>query len=463
MPARGIPRLPFRNQPRPFERRLLIVLVLFSLVPTLVLLGLGAFLVSEAVYITGAPAAWERAAGTGVELIRAAEVSGDPALEQAAAQHREELSASLTQARRWEFLLRRSIAMLPVVTLLLGLLLGWLALRAARGMARGMASPIHELVEWAGRVARGEPLPEQPETASARDEFGVLRDAFRTMTAELAASRQRALEAERMRTWVSMARQVAHELKNPLTPMRLAVHTLQRGVQPSNAAHSEALEVIAAEAERLDELARAFAQFGRLPEGPPSEIDLAEMLEYLLRSHLPSEMPHRLLAPPDLPRIHGHHDALNRAFANLILNAADAMEGRRGSLQVKLALLPGQDAVEIRFLDSGPGIPPEQLERIWEPDFSTKRRGTGLGLALVRQTAHAHGGRAWARNRPEGGAEFRVVLPVESLQSSVVSRQSEQQPQTTEGVVDPTSAAFAPKEGEISARSEESALRATED
>jgi signal transduction histidine kinase len=69
------------------------------------------------------------------------------------------------------------------------------------------------------------------------------------------------------------------------------------------------------------------------------------------------------------------------------------------------------DGVEVRVLDTGPGIPPENLERIWEPDFSTKARGTGLGLALVRTTVQAHGGGVWARNRPEGGAEFKVFLP----------------------------------------------------
>lgn len=413
MPARGVPRFVGRLRSRSFERRLLIVLVLFSLLPTVALLGLGAFMVSEAVWITGAPAAWERAAASGGELIRAAEVSDDPALADAAARHRDELSASLTQARRWEFLLTRAIAALPLVTLLLGALLGWLALRAARGMARGLASPIHQLVDWAGRVARGEPLPpDGPDAAAASDEFGVLRTAFRTMTAELAASRQRALEAERMRTWVSMARRVAHELKNPLTPMRLAVRTLQRSAPEADAAGREALEVIAAEADRLDEMARAFAQFGRLPEGPPSEIDLGEMLEYLLRTHLPPGVDRRLTSPPDLPHLLGHHDALGRAFANLILNAADAVDPERGRVMVELHLRPEEGAVEVRLLDDGPGIPAEHLERIWEPDFSTRARGTGLGLALVRQTAHAHGGAASARNRPEGGAEFRIVLPL---------------------------------------------------
>lgn len=412
-----MPRRDPRRISHSFERRLLVVLVLFSLLPALVLLGLGAYAVSQAVLITGAPAAWERVGASGGELIRLAEAAGDPALAEAAARHRDELSASLTQARRWEFLLSRALALLPVATLGLGVLLGWLALRAARGMARGLAAPIHELVDWSGRVARGEPLP--PPTAEAaedRSEFAVLRAAFRTMSAELAASRQRALEAERMRTWVSMARRVAHELKNPLTPMRLAVHTLQRGATAASAAEREALEVLAAEAERLDELARAFAEFGRLPEGPPSEVDLVEMLQYLLRSHLPEGVAHRLLAPVELPRVRGHYDALARAFANLILNAADAVQAAHGagggSVTVKLRPLGEGEAVEVRVLDNGSGIAPEHLERIWEPDFSTKSRGTGLGLALVRQTAQAHGGGAWARNRPEGGAEFRVVLPV---------------------------------------------------
>jgi signal transduction histidine kinase len=401
-----------------FERRLLLVLTLFALLPTITLLGVGAFAASEAVLLTGSPAAWERVADSGGELIRVAEASGDAALAAVARQHREELSSSLTQARRWEYLLSRGMAVLPLFTLGVAAFLGWLALRAARGMARGMTAPIRELVDWSGRVARDEPLPadsaDEPYEAS---EFAVLREAFRLMSAELAVSRQKALEAERMKTWVTMARSVAHELKNPLTPMRLAVHTLSRSGRAMSAVEQEALDVITAESGRLDELARSFGQFGRLPEGPPSEIDLREMLEYLLRSHLPEEVSHRLLAPMDLPRIEGHYDALSRAFVNLILNALDAVqsldgERPRGNITVKVRLRQEDRAVEVRVLDNGPGMPVDMIERIWEPDFTTKSRGTGLGLALVRQTVEAHGGRVVARNRPEGGAEFIVILPV---------------------------------------------------
>jgi len=336
----------------------------------------------------------------------------DPALAEAAARHRDELSSSLTQARRWEFLLSRAIAALPAVTLGLALLLGWLALRAARGISSGLAAPIRELAEWAARVGRGEPLPAVAVSrADDADEFGALREAFRHMDAELAESRRRELEAERARTWVAMARRVAHELKNPLTPMRLAVHALRRGGSALDGPRAEAVEVIAAEADRLDEMARAFAQFGRLPEGPPSDVDLPEMLDYLLRTHLPPAVDRRLVAEPGLPLVRGHHEALSRAFANLILNAGEAV-GEAGGEVVVEARRSGPAAVEVLVTDSGPGISADPPDRIWEPDFSTRTRGTGLGLALVRQTVQAHGGSATARNRAVGGAEFRVLLPL---------------------------------------------------
>jgi signal transduction histidine kinase len=106
----------------------------------------------------------------------------------------------------------------------------------------------------------------------------------------------------------------------------------------------------------------------------------------------------------------GHHDALSRAFANLLLNAGEVVsQAGRGAVTVEVGEAEGE--VEVRVLDDGPGIAPENVERVWEPDFTTKARGTGLGLALVRQTVQAHGGRVWARNRPEGGAEFGVALP----------------------------------------------------
>jgi two-component system nitrogen regulation sensor histidine kinase NtrY len=397
------------THPRTFRRRVRLTLVLFSLAPTLLLSALGAYAVSEALAVTDSIATWDRVAASGRDLLQRAEASHDPALVAAAREHRAELSESVMQARRWEYLVRHALTLIPLAAVVICLLLVWLARRAARGMASELSRPVGELVEWSGRVARREPLPPpDPDEERATAEFAVLRDAFRAMVTELETSRARELEAERMRTWIGMARRVAHELKNPLTPMRLAIRTLERSL-PRDEAEREAREVIMAEAERLEELARAFAQFGRLPEGPTSEIDLRELLDYLLRTHLPPEASPRLRAPVDLPPVRGHYDALSRAFANLLLNAGDAVGEGTGNVSVVMRAVDG--AVEVRVLDSGPGIPAENLERIWEPDFSTKARGTGLGLALVKQTVQAHGGRVGARNRPEGGAEFRVLLP----------------------------------------------------
>jgi signal transduction histidine kinase len=202
---------------------------------------------------------------------------------------------------------------------------------------------------------------------------------------------------------------VAHELKNPLTPMRFALRTLQRGA-PDGPEAREALEVMEAESARLEELARTFAQLGRMPEGPPSDVDLRELLDYLLRTHLPPQVASSLDAPDGLPCVHGHHDALSRAFANLLLNAGEVVSAAGGG-GVRVEVRQAGAEVEVRVLDDGPGIRPEHVERVWEPDFTTKSRGTGLGLALVRQTVQAHGGRVWARNRSGGGAEFGVALP----------------------------------------------------
>jgi signal transduction histidine kinase len=231
------------------------------------------------------------------------------------------------------------------------------------------------------------------------------------MAERLAEGRRQALEAERLRGVTEMARRVAHEIKNPLTPLLLAARQARALAAHGRAdAVAEALAVIEREAERLDAMAREFAQLGRLPEGPTSEIDLREMLEELLKTDLPDTVEGRLDAPGDLPRVRGHLAALTRAFRNLLGNAVEAL-GDRPDGRVEVTLRARDGAVEIVVTDNGPGIPEEQRGRIWDPDFTTKRRGTGLGLALVRQTVEAHGGSVELR-AIERGASFVVRLPL---------------------------------------------------
>ncbi|HSE28614.1 MAG TPA: ATP-binding protein, partial [Gemmatimonadales bacterium] len=147
----------------------------------------------------------------------------------------------------------------------------------------------------------------------------------------------------------------------------------------------------------------------RMPEGPASEVDVGELLAELARTSLPAGMSARVHVAPGTPRILGRYDPLRRAFANLLRNAAEAMNGT-GAVEVDVAPAP-EGGVNVRLRDHGPGVDPGLRERIFDPYVTTKAEGTGLGLALVRQTVDAHGGRIRLEDTTGGGATFVVHLP----------------------------------------------------
>jgi signal transduction histidine kinase len=383
-------------------------LLALTVAPSLILLAVGGWALAGSLDLTGSVGPWEEVAESGRVLVDTVEPS-DSIEAAAIARHREALSSSLTQARRWEFLGARLARAMPWLVLAVALALVTLAYAATRQLARQLAQPIEDLVNLAERLGREEPLP--PRTARSIYEVRVLDETLREAAAELDEARDRALVAERLRVWGELARRVAHEMKNPLTPLRFAAHRLSQleGGPPLD----EAVEVIDQEVGRLEELATQFRSLGRPPEGPATEIDMAELLSSLLRTDAP-DVAHSVHSPPDLPPILGHYDALFRAFRNLVRNALDATEGEaERRVDVALAVVEDDafDWVEVRIRDNGSGLPPEGAERIFEPDFSTKTRGTGLGLAVVRQAVSADGGTIGARNAGRG-AEFVVRLPV---------------------------------------------------
>ena len=256
---------------------------------------------------------------------------------------------------------------------------------------------------------------------------------MREMSSQLELGRARALEAERAAALREAARQVAHELKNPLTPIRFAVERLRREAPASLA---ETVDVLAVESRRLEEMARSFALFGRLPEGPRASVDLGELARYTARATVPPEgtQDERLSGvrvdvdvADDVPMVEGHHDALARALSNVMLNAVDACRAvanagdARIGVRVRRTVLNGRDSVEISVSDTGCGIPRDQLARIWEPYVTTKPGGTGLGLAIARQTVLAHDGAVSAESTIGRGTEIRFVLPVDGKQNGGAS------------------------------------------
>jgi signal transduction histidine kinase len=393
-----VPILSFRN-------RILLALLLLGALPS-------AFL-SAALVVTllrGNPARSSQAAlapvrTSGKALLEALDTTKlNPREHRALHDHVRALNTSLTLSRRGFFYVRYRTIGVALVVSVLGVLLLYAAILLARSFSKQLATPIDELVGWMGRIRRRDPLPPE-EVRRGAPEFAVLQTALRETAASLELARSSELESERLRAFREVARRVAHEMKNPLTPVRFAIGQLGRSNLPDQ---QEALEVLRAETARLEQLARDFANLGRLPEGPAAEVDLGELLGELLHTSVPPEMRHSLQVKDGTPHIVGHYDPLRRAFGNLIRNAVEA-SGGKGTIEVFIS--PDGEGVRVAIADHGPGVSLSLRTRIFEPYVTDKVEGTGLGLAIVKQAVELHHGTVEVSQTQGGGATFIVRLP----------------------------------------------------
>jgi two-component system, NtrC family, nitrogen regulation sensor histidine kinase NtrY len=396
-----------------YRTRLFLILSLFALVPAAMLTVLWGVTIGSALPIVTGRAGWDSVAATGRRAIAAAESAPlDRAQRAAFREHARELDVSLEQAERFNYLVRRGAEVIVLSSVVVLAAIGFGASRVAGHLSRQLSRPIDELVDWTELIRKGEQLPSAPRRRGA-PEFEILRQRLKMAAVALDLGRQRAIEAERLRAFRESARQVAHELKNPLTPIRFAIDRLRRGSPPEL---TEAVEVLATETERLERTARSFAQFGRMPEGQPSQIDVGELVRYAATATVPPTMTLELDVADELPMILGYHDALAGAVSNVLLNAVDACEGK-GTLAVRVSesSLQGGRAVRIAIEDNGPGIGSQQLKRIWEPYVTNKAGGTGLGLAIARQAVWAHDGSVSAHSDIGTGTRIEFILPVDTV------------------------------------------------
>ncbi|HZK77259.1 MAG TPA: histidine kinase dimerization/phospho-acceptor domain-containing protein, partial [Gemmatimonadaceae bacterium] len=304
------------NQLR-YRTRLIVILFLFAIVPAALLTLLWGGTMRSTISLVGGRSAWESVAETGQRAIAAVRTAPlTPAARQAVDAHEHELRSSLEQARRFSFLAGRSMRIVTAVALLALIAFAIAASRVAGHLSRQMSRPLVEIVGWTEMIGRGEDLPPRDaKVARGAPEFATLRDRMREMADAIDAGRKRAAEAERLKAYRESARRVAHELKNPLTPIRFAIDRLRRESPPNL---RDTIDVLAVESARLERIARAFAEFGRLPEGPVSEIDIAELVRHAA-SAVSSAVDVEVTAPDNLPRVFGHHDALAGALSNVIL------------------------------------------------------------------------------------------------------------------------------------------------
>jgi signal transduction histidine kinase len=387
-----------------FRHRILLILICLGAVPTAVAIFGWAFTVRSTTPAAGALRSIEAVGASGRVLIQSLDSTKLTPLERRAlADHADKLNSAIGRFQRVDTFGRYYYAGLGLVVLLVGAAFLYTSVRVGGHLSRQLSRPIEELIGWTAHIRRMEALPPDRPRRGA-PEFEALRTALREMATALEQGRAREIEAERLRAFRETARRVAHEMRNPLTPIRLAVAQLARSAAPPQ---REAIEVLVAESGRLEQLAREFTEFGRLPEGPAAPVDLAELLADLARTSVPPTMHVSLALDPALPTLLGHYDPLRRAFGNIIRNAVEACEARG---QIDLAARPEDGMIRIEIGDHGPGVAPDLAGRLFDPYVTGKSGGTGLGLALAKQTIEMHQGTIAFQATPGGGATFVVRM-----------------------------------------------------
>jgi len=296
-----------------------------------------------------------------------------------------------------------------LVSLLVAVLTG-LALGVAAALARSMSRPLGELAAGFERIAGGD-LGARITPSGAR-ELRTLGESFNLMTARLEAARDSLKQAEREAAWREVARRLAHEFKNILTPMALALDRLDSRADAVAAEHRSAVRDSLALLERgvdqLTRLAEQFSQYARLPDPRFESLDLTEVARAGASMQAQEGVAVEVQPGPPL-LVRGDSLLLSRAVHNLLLNACEASpDGGRVEVRTFAA---GEQAV-LEIVDRGPGVPEAMRDRVFEPYVSTKRRSSGLGLSLVRDIAGQHHGTVTLENREGGGACARLALPL---------------------------------------------------
>lgn len=298
-------------------------------------------------------------------------------------------------------------------TLLLATLIGLVsAVLLSVLVARRLVQPILDLEQHTRRLAEGH-LDARLDW-SRRDEFGDLARGFDRMAGDLSASRAQAMTAQKEAAWREMARQVAHEIKNPLTPISLSIGLLRRA-RAENSPEAETIlertmDLTERQVAAMRDIASDFHSFaGHHKEQVP--VDVGEVLDEVLTLHAAwaQELGVTIHRKGTTGTVLADRGELHRALVNLVSNALEASE-EGGTLEASCQVLG--DEVELTLLDSGRGLEAEQAQHLFEPYFTTRSSGTGLGLAIVRRVVEDLGGRVTLENRGDRrGALARVVLP----------------------------------------------------
>ncbi len=307
----------------------------------------------------------------------------------------------------------RAIGALRAATLVLAVLCVAIAVILGVFWSTQVSKPVERLAAFAGQVAEGswdEPL----HLRSVR-ELETLVEALDRMRRDLSAYREKLVVSERHAAWSQMARAVAHEVKNPLTPIAISIADLKRSYEQKRPDFPEILDqaarTIADEVETLKRLLQEFSEFARFPAPRLAPCAVSEILADLAALHAREIAEGRLaIDPPSEPlELSADRGQLRQALLNLILNGLDAA-GVAGTVTLSAAR-SGRDAL-LLVRDSGRGLAPEERARLFVPGFTTKTHGSGLGLTIVERIVSEHGGSIAVETAPGQGTTFQIRLPL---------------------------------------------------
>ncbi|HAK59917.1 MAG TPA: hypothetical protein DCO77_05975 [Nitrospiraceae bacterium] len=283
-------------------------------------------------------------------------------------------------------------------------------------------SLFRKLEQGKGRAEEVISLPVRGRTLTLRMRITTLRDSSGTMSVITFNDLTELLRAQKSETWQDVARKIAHEVKNPLTPIKLSAERLRKkfseGSPDFDAVFEECSMTIVQQADGLKKLLNEFSEYARMPRSNPLAGPLAPVIDSMIQMYAGTYRNIEFVkdVPADLPDVLLDQEQMQRVFLNLFVNAIEAMDGN-GKIWVTVRLA-SEGMVRIEVLDEGPGISEEDMPRVFEPYFSSKKRGGGLGLAIVERVIADHNGSIHVEQRKPRGARIVIELPTVSWTGS---------------------------------------------
>lgn len=284
-------------------------------------------------------------------------------------------------------------------------------------LSNQLTRPLKRIRQGLNKISRGDMQNEVPVTS--RDEIGSLARAYNTMVRQLEEAQSELVRAERESAWKEMAQQVAHEIKNPLTPMKLNLQHLQRQLEnnPENILELKPIvertaSNIIEQIESLNRIASDFSKFAHPVREPLEPVSLPALVKSVRELYKYDESTEIYLSLPDEDIvINAVKDELRRVLINLTKNGIEA-SGQDQKSTVSILVRKEKTAAVVEIRDTGSGIPAEDKDKIFVPNFSTKSSGTGLGLAITKKIIEAHHGTIWFESGQGAGTTFFISLPV---------------------------------------------------